>query len=113
MILQFSSSAEGVGKPWPAGALGVWVCACWCLLQCWVTYPLIALHCCGGAFRGAMAASSQGLPVQGMPARARRWPQPPAAPPPLTGEKRINRLVFIGKNLDRKELEDGFKSCLT
>ena len=28
------------------------------------------------------------------------------------GEKRMNRMVFIGRNLNRKELEDGFKSCL-
>ncbi|XP_010691087.2 uncharacterized protein LOC104904517 [Beta vulgaris subsp. vulgaris] len=27
-------------------------------------------------------------------------------------ESRINKLVFIGKNLDGQELEDGFKSCL-
>ena len=33
--------------------------------------------------------------------------------PCCAGEKRINKLVFIGKNLNRKELEDGFKSCLT
>jgi len=25
---------------------------------------------------------------------------------------RINRLIFIGKNLDRKSLEEGFKACL-
>ena len=25
---------------------------------------------------------------------------------------RINRLVFIGKNLDRKALEEGFASCM-
>ncbi|GAB4816668.1 hypothetical protein N2152v2_003714 [Parachlorella kessleri] len=28
------------------------------------------------------------------------------------GEKRVNRVVFIGKDLDRKELTEGFKSCL-
>lgn len=28
------------------------------------------------------------------------------------GEKRVNKLVFIGKNLNRQELEDGFKACL-
>jgi len=27
-------------------------------------------------------------------------------------EKRINKIVFIGKNLNREELENGFKSCL-
>ncbi|KAL3819174.1 hypothetical protein ACJIZ3_005079 [Penstemon smallii] len=27
-------------------------------------------------------------------------------------EARINKIVFIGKNLDRKELEEGFKACL-
>ena len=27
-------------------------------------------------------------------------------------EKRVNKLVFIGKNLNRQELEDGFKACL-
>jgi len=27
-------------------------------------------------------------------------------------EKRINKLVFIGKNLDREELEKGFRACL-
>mmetsp|Transcript_20765 Transcript_20765/g.52049 ORF Transcript_20765/g.52049 Transcript_20765/m.52049 type:complete len:335 (+) Transcript_20765:26-1030(+) len=28
------------------------------------------------------------------------------------GEARVNRMVFIGKNLDRKELTDGFDACL-
>ena len=28
------------------------------------------------------------------------------------GEKRVNRVVFIGKDLDRQELTEGFKSCL-
>jgi G3E family GTPase len=28
------------------------------------------------------------------------------------GEQRTNRLVFIGRNLDRAELEAGFRSCL-
>ncbi|HWA00402.1 MAG TPA: GTP-binding protein [Caulobacterales bacterium] len=27
------------------------------------------------------------------------------------GEKRVSRLVFIGRNLDRKELEDAFAAC--
>jgi G3E family GTPase len=27
--------------------------------------------------------------------------------------RRINRMVFIGRNLDRKELNDGFKRCVT
>lgn len=27
-------------------------------------------------------------------------------------EKRINRLVFIGRNLDRQELNDSFAACL-
>lgn len=27
-------------------------------------------------------------------------------------EPRINKLVFIGKNLDREEIEKGFKACL-
>lgn len=27
-------------------------------------------------------------------------------------EPRINKIVFIGKNLDGKELEKGFKACL-
>ena len=27
------------------------------------------------------------------------------------GEKRCNRIIFIGKNLDRQELIDGFMSC--
>ena len=26
-------------------------------------------------------------------------------------EKRVSRLVFIGRNLDRKELEDAFLAC--
>jgi len=26
-------------------------------------------------------------------------------------DKRVNKLVFIGKNLNREELETGFKSC--
>ncbi|KAF4390109.1 hypothetical protein G4B88_005027 [Cannabis sativa] len=29
-----------------------------------------------------------------------------------TDEPRVNKIVFIGKNLDAKELESGFKSCL-
>jgi G3E family GTPase len=29
------------------------------------------------------------------------------------GETRRNRLVFIGRNLDRAALENGFASCLT
>ena len=28
-------------------------------------------------------------------------------------ERRVNRIVFIGRNLNREELEDGFKKCLT
>ena len=28
------------------------------------------------------------------------------------GEKVVNRMVFIGRNLNRKELEEGFKACL-
>lgn len=28
------------------------------------------------------------------------------------GEKRVNKLVFIGKNLDREELTAAFKACL-
>ncbi|MGY4711305.1 CobW family GTP-binding protein [Mycolicibacterium sp. CBM1] len=28
------------------------------------------------------------------------------------GEQRVNKLVFIGRNLDRSELESGFRSCL-
>jgi G3E family GTPase len=28
-------------------------------------------------------------------------------------EKRVNKVVFIGKNLDRKELTEGFLACLT
>jgi len=27
-------------------------------------------------------------------------------------EKRLNRLVFIGKNLDRQQLNDSFRACL-
>lgn len=27
-------------------------------------------------------------------------------------EPRVNKIVFIGKNLDAKELEKGFKACL-
>jgi G3E family GTPase len=30
----------------------------------------------------------------------------------LDGEKKLNKMVFIGRNLDRKALIDGFKSCL-
>jgi G3E family GTPase len=29
------------------------------------------------------------------------------------GESRRNRMVFIGRNLDREELESGFRACLT
>jgi G3E family GTPase len=28
------------------------------------------------------------------------------------GEKRVNKLVFIGKNLNRAELEASFRACL-
>jgi len=31
---------------------------------------------------------------------------------PWPDEKRINKIVFIGKNLNRQELEEGFKSCM-
>jgi len=34
------------------------------------------------------------------------------AEPWMEGEERINRLIFIGKNLDRAELKTGFESCL-
>ena len=27
-------------------------------------------------------------------------------------EPRVNRMVFIGRNLNRKELEEGFRACL-
>ncbi len=29
-----------------------------------------------------------------------------------TGEKRVNRLVFIGRNLDRQALVASFKACI-
>ncbi len=29
------------------------------------------------------------------------------------GESRRNRMVFIGRNLDRAELESSFRACLT
>ena len=32
--------------------------------------------------------------------------------PWAAGEPRVCRAVFIGKDLDRKELNDGFRSCL-
>jgi G3E family GTPase len=32
--------------------------------------------------------------------------------PWAAGEKRVNKLVFIGKNLDREELTSNFKACL-
>jgi G3E family GTPase len=35
-----------------------------------------------------------------------------AGPQWKAGEDRSNRLVFIGRNLDRAELEDGFRACL-
>ena len=28
------------------------------------------------------------------------------------GERRVNRVVFIGKDLDRQALTDGFRSCM-
>jgi G3E family GTPase len=28
------------------------------------------------------------------------------------GERRVSRLVFIGRNLNREELTEGFKACL-
>ena len=27
-------------------------------------------------------------------------------------EPRVNKMVFIGRNLNRKELEDGFRACI-
>ena len=35
-----------------------------------------------------------------------------ACPPWREGEARVNKLVFIGKNLDRKELTESFRACL-
>jgi G3E family GTPase len=31
---------------------------------------------------------------------------------PWNGDQRSNKLIFIGRNLDRAELEEGFRSCL-
>ena len=31
---------------------------------------------------------------------------------PWGDDKRVNRLIFIGKNLDRDALKKGFESCL-
>ena len=31
---------------------------------------------------------------------------------PWGTEERVNKLVFIGKNLDRAELNAGFQSCM-
>jgi len=31
---------------------------------------------------------------------------------PWNGAPRVNRLVFIGRGLDRQELEAGFESCV-
>ena len=28
------------------------------------------------------------------------------------GERRVSKMVFIGRNLNREELESGFRSCL-
>jgi len=28
------------------------------------------------------------------------------------GEKRVNKMCFIGRNLDRKLIEDGIKACI-
>lgn len=28
------------------------------------------------------------------------------------GEKRVNKLVFIGRNLDREQLRAGFQACI-
>lgn len=36
------------------------------------------------------------------------FPAPHRAP----GERRLNRLVFIGRNLDREELNSSFRACL-
>ncbi|KAK3235221.1 hypothetical protein CYMTET_54548 [Cymbomonas tetramitiformis] len=36
----------------------------------------------------------------------------PALSPWKPDEKRVNKLVFIGRNLDRAALEEGFKNCL-
>ena len=81
MLLQFSSSAEGVGRPWAEGEERVnKVFRCFFVFLCWCCCPL----CCAASF------ASHGAP----------------------SKKTTQQLVFIGKNLDRRELEDGFKACM-
>ena len=36
----------------------------------------------------------------------------PGIEPWKEGEKRMNKMVFIGKNLDRNEIKEGFMKCL-
>jgi len=35
------------------------------------------------------------------------------APPSREGEERLNRLVFIGRNLDQEKIAEGFRHCIS
>jgi G3E family GTPase len=56
-----------------------------------------------------LGALCRGLadPRSPRPLRANTYP-----PQNTPDEERVNKVVFIGKNLDRQELTDGFKACL-
>jgi G3E family GTPase len=85
MMLQFTSSAEGVGHPWGPGE------------SCWLAHKW---------YRGSLCSA----PVRVKPLIT------PTKPNSLTitttDEKRVNKLCFIGKNLNRQELTDSFNACL-
>lgn len=55
-----------------------------------------------------MAASEETAPKVPKGAAPAEGKLRPWAP----GEERVNRLVFIGRNLDRKELTAGITSCI-
>jgi G3E family GTPase len=107
MMLQFTSSAEGVGHPWGPGerrpAAG----------------PERAARHGGGRRQSKARAAPTVRPrpttvPHNPPTHPETPPRPRPPPParPALDEKRVNKVVFIGKNLNRQELTDGFKACL-
>lgn len=56
----------------------------------------------------AMGASEENLPKKRKGAEGGGSKLKPWAP----GEERVNRMVFIGRNLDRQALTDSAKACI-
>lgn len=108
MMLQFTSSAEGVGHPWAPGKPRQ------------QSKIFFHPHQLPTSLQPAVLAGQSLGVVRHVLTRllhARTYPlHAPASPfcrvviP--SGEKRVNKVVFIGKNLNRQELTDGFMSCL-